>query len=468
MARAAPLLFALTCVTWQLSSGIPSQLSRPSLSLRPDGQARRTGPIWDISRGGADAKTAAAEKKKKAGGKKGGEKEGNQLVGAFNGVEPVTRWYLGAVILCTIAHQLGGDEAAKVRRRGSCGAAFSTQQSRRSSGAPSPSFIERSHELRSSTRLVASSSAPIRRTEMCAPRLDSVALVLAGLGGGAPRAAAVAAPPQFLTLDSMAIFKGLQLWRPFTAASYLGALSVGSVSSIVMLVTHGQELERLKGSANFAMFVAIQIAVLTALGCALGFPQTSQSLITATIYCCSRQNAFASIQWQFGLTLKSVPSLRAFARGGVVRFRAWWSGTRGRYATVGALATPPATVGRCCARVRACVINCVWCLTRSVHQGLVTSSVSRTAAPPVARLITWVGRYWMLPFGLMGFDVLQGQQMAAAFPHLLGILSGHFYHFFTQVGCATRRRAVPRLRVRGRIVWGHGSRWMRRRLCAPR
>lgn len=37
--------------------------------------------------------------------------------------------------------------------------------------------------------------------------------------------------------------------------------------------------------------------------------------------------------------------------------------------------------------------------------------------------------YWSLPYGLMATDVLQAQSGMAALPHILGILSGHFYHF---------------------------------------
>lgn len=36
--------------------------------------------------------------------------------------------------------------------------------------------------------------------------------------------------------------------------------------------------------------------------------------------------------------------------------------------------------------------------------------------------------YWSLPYGLMASDVLQGGA-GAALPHVLGILSGHFYYF---------------------------------------
>jgi Derlin-1 len=37
--------------------------------------------------------------------------------------------------------------------------------------------------------------------------------------------------------------------------------------------------------------------------------------------------------------------------------------------------------------------------------------------------------YWSLPYCLMAIDVLQAQSAMAALPHVLGILSGHLYHF---------------------------------------
>jgi len=41
--------------------------------------------------------------------------------------------------------------------------------------------------------------------------------------------------------------------------------------------------------------------------------------------------------------------------------------------------------------------------------------------------------YWTLPLGLMATDVLQAQSPGAALPHILGILTGHFYHFHKNV-----------------------------------
>jgi hypothetical protein len=40
---------------------------------------------------------------------------------------------------------------------------------------------------------------------------------------------------------------------------------------------------------------------------------------------------------------------------------------------------------------------------------------------------------WQLPFAMMVVDMLAQQNIAAAWPHILGIFTGHCYHFFTKV-----------------------------------
>ena len=73
---------------------------RASKAVARPGALRR--PRWQISRGGGDEKE---EKKPGAAGKIGG---------ALKRVEPVTRCYLVTVLICTVIHQLAGDEAVKV------------------------------------------------------------------------------------------------------------------------------------------------------------------------------------------------------------------------------------------------------------------------------------------------------------------------------------------------------------------
>eukprot|EP01035_Chromulina_nebulosa_P019716 gene19716-25644_t len=40
---------------------------------------------------------------------------------------------------------------------------------------------------------------------------------------------------------------------------------------------------------------------------------------------------------------------------------------------------------------------------------------------------------WQLPYCLMFIDMLSQQSVGAAWPHLLGIFAGHFYHFYTNI-----------------------------------
>jgi Derlin-1 len=55
--------------------------------------------------------------------------------------------------------------------------------------------------------------------------------------------------------------------------------------------------------------------------------------------------------------------------------------------------------------------------------------LSRSMPHQKVKWLVFTVPYWSLPYGLMATDVLQAQSAMAALPHVLGILSGHFYHF---------------------------------------
>jgi derlin-1 len=55
--------------------------------------------------------------------------------------------------------------------------------------------------------------------------------------------------------------------------------------------------------------------------------------------------------------------------------------------------------------------------------------LSRTMPNQKVKWLVFTVPYWALPYGLMATDVLQAGNAAAAMPHVLGILSGHFYHY---------------------------------------
>ncbi len=54
--------------------------------------------------------------------------------------------------------------------------------------------------------------------------------------------------------------------------------------------------------------------------------------------------------------------------------------------------------------------------------------LSRSMPHQKVKWLIFTVPYWSLPYGLMASDVLQGGA-GAALPHVLGILSGHFYYF---------------------------------------
>lgn len=58
----------------------------------------------------------------------------------------------------------------------------------------------------------------------------------------------------------------LQLWRPFTAVSYLGVPSMSMANNLYFLLKFGQALEASTGSATHVWFLLTQTAMLTALG----------------------------------------------------------------------------------------------------------------------------------------------------------------------------------------------------------
>eukprot|EP00980_Cylindrotheca_fusiformis_P018518 scaffold6124_cov122-Cylindrotheca_fusiformis.AAC.37 len=55
--------------------------------------------------------------------------------------------------------------------------------------------------------------------------------------------------------------------------------------------------------------------------------------------------------------------------------------------------------------------------------------ISRAMPNMKVKWIVFTVPNWFLPYGLMVTDMLQGQSLAPAVPHILGILSGHFYHY---------------------------------------
>jgi Derlin-1 len=143
-----------------------------------------------------------------------------------------------------------------------------------------------------------------------------------------------------LALDPIRTIYGLELWRPITAACFLGPPSIGWLMSGYYLFEYGSSLERAYGTSQHFMFLMSQLVLLSIFSILTGQPFFASSMITAMLHVLSRSMPHQQVKW----LVFTVP-------------------------------------------------------------------------------------YWSLPYGLMATDVLQAQSAMAALPHILGILSGHFYQF---------------------------------------
>mmetsp|Transcript_30099 Transcript_30099/g.30459 ORF Transcript_30099/g.30459 Transcript_30099/m.30459 type:complete len:336 (-) Transcript_30099:238-1245(-) len=143
-----------------------------------------------------------------------------------------------------------------------------------------------------------------------------------------------------LALDPVRLIYGLELWRPFTAAAFLGPPSIGWLMSAYYLFEYGSALERQYGSAQHLLFLFSQIILLSGFSIFFGQPFFGSSIITSMLHVLSRLMPTQKVKW----LIFTVP-------------------------------------------------------------------------------------YWALPYGLMAADVLQDGNAANALPHVLGILTGHFYFF---------------------------------------
>jgi Derlin-1 len=143
-----------------------------------------------------------------------------------------------------------------------------------------------------------------------------------------------------LALDPIRTIYGLELWRPITAACFLGPPSIGWLMSGYYLFEYGSSLERAYGTPQHLMFLLSQLVLLSIFSFLTGQTFFASSMITAMLHVLSRSMPHQKVKW----LVFTVP-------------------------------------------------------------------------------------YWSLPYGLMATDVLQAQSAMAALPHILGILSGHFYQF---------------------------------------
>lgn len=100
-----------------------------------------------------------------------------------------------------------------------------------------------------------------------------------------------------LALDPIRTLYGLELWRPFSAASFLGKPSMGWLMSTYYLFEYGSSLERAFGTAQHAVFLWTQVVLLTVMSAVFGQPFFGQSMITAMLHVLSRSMPNQKVKW---------------------------------------------------------------------------------------------------------------------------------------------------------------------------
>lgn len=100
-----------------------------------------------------------------------------------------------------------------------------------------------------------------------------------------------------LALDPIRVMYGLELWRPLTAACFLGPPSIGWLMSAYYLFEYGSSLERAYGTAQHLIFLFVQIAMLSVASAFLGQPFFAQSVITSMLHVLSRSMPNQKVKW---------------------------------------------------------------------------------------------------------------------------------------------------------------------------
>lgn len=100
-----------------------------------------------------------------------------------------------------------------------------------------------------------------------------------------------------LALDPIRTIYGWELWRPFTAACFLGKPSIGWLMSAYYLFEYGSSLERAFGTAQHLMFLAMQLVLLSMFSFAFGQPFFANSVITSMLHVLSRSMPHQKVKW---------------------------------------------------------------------------------------------------------------------------------------------------------------------------
>lgn len=100
-----------------------------------------------------------------------------------------------------------------------------------------------------------------------------------------------------LALDPIRTINGLELWRPITAACFLGPPSIGWLMNAYYLFEYGSSLERAFGTAQHLLFLFIQIIFLSVCSIFFGQPFFAQSVITSMLHVLSRSMPNQKVKW---------------------------------------------------------------------------------------------------------------------------------------------------------------------------
>jgi len=100
-----------------------------------------------------------------------------------------------------------------------------------------------------------------------------------------------------LALDPIRTMYGLELWRPLTAACFLGPPSIGWLMNAYYLFEYGSSLERAFGTSQHLLFLALQISFLSVCSAFFGQPFFAQSVITSMLHVLSRSMPNQKVKW---------------------------------------------------------------------------------------------------------------------------------------------------------------------------
>ena len=100
-----------------------------------------------------------------------------------------------------------------------------------------------------------------------------------------------------LALDPIRTINGLELWRPITAACFLGPPSISWLMNAYYLFEYGSSLERAFGTAEHLLFLFIQIIFLSVCSIFFGQPFFAQSVITSMLHVLSRSMPNQKVKW---------------------------------------------------------------------------------------------------------------------------------------------------------------------------